>query len=102
MKNIDDLLANNMKEALHSLEEGGEIVITSNNPVSISLHLASAVKETYCGGLFTPNELFVLSMLAHEASVNKNLFQGELESVTGFSKSEMKVFAKKIRSLTNM
>ncbi|WDD98275.1 hypothetical protein [Thalassomonas actiniarum] len=102
MKDINTDLNDKIASTLLVLEEGSDIVITTANMQEIVTKITNAIKEVYAGEVFTPNELFVLSLLAHEASKNESMFQGELQAITGFDRVEMAVFSKKIRALTGM
>ena len=87
--------------ALHSIEESGDIVITSGSFGEATKLIAEKTKEIYTGNIFTPAEMVLLRQLAAEAAINDKLFCGELQLTTGYTKEEMLEFSEKLREFTN-
>ena len=101
MKDIEISLRNAIEEALHSIEESGDIVITSGSLGEATKLIAEKTKEIYTGNIFTPAEMVLLRQLAAEAAINDKLFCGELQLTTGYTKEEMLEFSEKLREFTN-
>ncbi len=101
MKDIHQLLSSKILEFLIANDEKGSIVITEN-AAAITEDLVNTIQSAYSGEIFSPQELFLFSQLAYECSTNKQVFQGELKSVTGYDSEQLTQVAKKLRTLSGV
>jgi hypothetical protein len=102
MKDIDNVLVEAITSALHESELSGDLVISTSTPASVSRRISKGVREVFTGDLFSPEELLALSSLIFHATSNKNFYDGEMHTLTGYTAEEMGGLGKKIRELVTL
>ena len=77
-----------LAEALSKAEERGDLVIATSIVSDITAPMAEAVKAAYAG-IFTTQELAVLSNLVFQATSDKNFYDWEMPTLVGYTHEEM-------------
>ncbi len=86
-----------LAEALSKAEERGDLVIATSIVSDITAPMAEAVKAAYAG-IFTTQELAVLSNLVFQATSDKNFYDWEMPTLVGYTHEEMQLLGAKLRA----
>src|SRR5262245_61298718 len=92
----DQLLSSTVAAALRDLDRDGDLVITSPNIEPIADRIAEAALSVVPSTTLSPDELAGVRSLILHAIWNKQFFDWEMPTLTGFTAAEFERIAEKL------
>jgi hypothetical protein len=97
LNSLEEKLVISLQSALKKAEEKGSLVLTTTTLNEITDALVESVKESYAGGVVTPDEMFGVCNVLYHAIEDKKFFDWEMPTLCGYKAEEIKDITDRLR-----